>query len=125
MRSVKDDLLVQVRKVPVLGPKIASVNQAVATRIGGQRLTFTMENGSLVLCVDGKVVSGPRPKLKVGSLTGATTAYGGTYLLTWPEETILRVEQLASYAINVHVRPALSRRGTLDRPVGKFRRLAG
>ncbi|HEY6938728.1 MAG TPA: VWD domain-containing protein [Terriglobales bacterium] len=118
-RSTKDDFLVQVRQVPVLGPKIASVNQAVATRIGGQRLTFTMENSALVLRIDGKVISSP-PRLKVGSLTGATTAYGGTYQLTWPDGSVLKVEQLGSYAINVKVRPAASRKGTLAGLLGDF-----
>jgi hypothetical protein len=46
VRSTKDDFTVQVRQVPALGPRIASNNQAVATRIGGQRLTFALENGS-------------------------------------------------------------------------------
>lgn len=119
-RSTKDDFLVQVRQVPVLGPKVASVNQAVATRIGGQRLTFTMENSELVLRIDGKVISGPPPRLKVGSLTGATTAHGGTYQLTWPDNTMLKVEQLGSYAINVRVRPAASRKGTLAGLLGDF-----
>ncbi len=120
IRSTVDDFSVQVRQVPVLGPKLASVNQAVATTIGGQRLTFTMENGAPVLRIDGKVVTGAPPRLKTGSLLGAVTAYGGTYILTWPDGTVLRVEQLGSYAINVRVRPAESRRGTLIGLLGNF-----
>ena len=120
VRSTKDDFIVQVRQVPVLGPKVASVNQAVATRIGGQRVTFTMENSAPVLRIDGKVSSGPLPKLKAGSLTGAATAYGGTYQLTWPDGTVLRVEQLGSYAINVRVKPAAARHGSLAGLLGDF-----
>ncbi len=120
VRSTKDDFIVQVRQVPVLGPKLASVNQAVATKIGKQRLTFTMENSSLVLRVDGRVVSGPLPRLKAGSLTGATTAYGGAYKLTWPDGTLLRIQQVGSYAIDLKIRPAAARRGTLAGLLGDF-----
>jgi hypothetical protein len=120
VRSTKDDFLVQVRQVPVLGPKVASVNQAVATRIGGQRVTFTMLNGTAVMRVDGKVVSGELAQLKAGSLTGATTAYGGTRQLTWPDGTVMRVEQLGRYALNVTITPAASRRGSLEGLLGDF-----
>jgi hypothetical protein len=41
-------------------------------------------------------------------------------LLTWPDGTVLRVEQLANYAINVQVRPDASRRGTLTGLLGNF-----
>ncbi len=120
VRSTKDDFLVQVRQVPVLGPKVASVNQAVATRIGGQRVTFTMLNGTAVMRVDGKVISDELPKLKAGSLTGGTTAYGGTHQLTWPDGTVVRVEQLGRYALNVTITPAASRRGSLEGLLGDF-----
>ncbi len=120
VRSTKDDFLVQVRQVPVLGPKVASVNQAVATRIGGQRVTFTMLNGAAVMRVDGKAISGEFAKLKAGSLTGGTTAYGGTHQLTWPDGTVVRVEQLGRYALNVKVTPAASRRGSLEGLLGNF-----
>ena len=120
VRSTKDDFLVQVRQVPVLGPKVASVNQAVATRIGGQRVTFTMLNGAAVMRVDGKVISGELAKLKAGSLTGGTTAYGGTHQLTWPDGSVVRVEQLGRYALNVKVTPAASRRGSLEGLLGNF-----
>lgn len=113
VRSTKDDFAVQVRQVPVIGPRVASVNQAMATTIGGQRVTLTMENGDAVLRIDGKVISGTLPKLKGGSLTGATTAYGSTYQLTWPDGTEVHAEQLGRYAINVKVKPAASRRGAL------------
>ncbi len=120
VRSIKDDFLVQVRQVPVLGPRLASVNQAVATRVGRQRVTFTMENGAPVLRVDGEVIKGALLRLQGGSLTGSATAYGGTYQLTWSDGTVLRVEQLGSYAINVKVQPAASRRGTVVGLLGNF-----
>jgi hypothetical protein len=118
VRSTQDDFLVQTRQVPVVGPKIASVNQAVATRVGAQRLSFALENGALVLRVDGTIASGPLPTLKGGSLTGATTMFGGTYQVTWPDGTLLRVEQLGAHAVNARVTPANSRRGKLEGLLG-------
>jgi hypothetical protein len=119
-RSTQDDFLVQIRQVPVVGPKIASVNQAVATRVGGQRLSFALEKGVLVLRVDEKIVSGALPTLKGGSLTGAATMFGSSYQLTWPDGTLLKVEQLGAHAINAQVTPAASRRGKLEGLLGNF-----
>ena len=120
VRSTQDDFLVQTRQVPVVGPKIASVNQGVATRVGAQRLSFVLENRRLVLRVDGQVASGPLPTLKAGSLTGATTMFGGTYQVTWPDGTLLKVEQLGAHAVNARVTPAASRRGKLEGLLGNF-----
>lgn len=120
VRSTKDAFAVQVRQVPALGPKVASVIQSVATAVGSTRITFTMENGSLLLRVDGRLVSGEPPALHGASLTGTTTAYGGTYRLTWADGTRIHVEQLGSIAMNVTVTPAASRRGTLVGLLGNF-----
>jgi von Willebrand factor type D domain len=119
-RSTKDDFAVQVRQVPVLGIKIASVDQAVAARVGDHRVTFTMENADTVVRFDGKIVSGALPKLKGGSLTRASTAYGGAFQLTWADGTVLSVQQIGSTAMNVKVNPSASRRGTLAGLLGDF-----
>ncbi len=120
VRSSKDDFVVQVRQVPIAGPKVASVNQAVATRIGGQRVTFTLERGAVVLRMDGNVISGSPPKLKSGSLTAVATEFGNAYQLNWPDGTVVKVEQLGKYALNVRVSPAASRRGLLEGLLGDF-----
>jgi hypothetical protein len=94
------------------------VNGAMATTLGGQRITVTMENGSAVLRVDGQVINGEMPKLKAGSLSEATTAFGNSYRLTWPDGSEVRVAQLGRDALNVQVRPAASRHGTLEGLLG-------
>jgi hypothetical protein len=53
VRSTKDDFSVQVRQAPVPGSRMASINQAMAATIGGQRVTVTMENNRPVLRMDG------------------------------------------------------------------------
>lgn len=120
VRSTRDDFLVQIRQVPIAGPKVASVNQAVATRIGGQRMSFTLENGAIVVRIDGKPAGMPLPALKTGSLTGTTTIYGSTYHLTWPDGTLLTVEQLGAHALNAHVTPTAERHGALEGLLGNF-----
>ncbi len=119
-RSTKDDFAVQVRQVPALGPKIASNNQAVAAKIGGQRVTFTLENRALVVRVDGKVITGELPKLRGGSLSSADTSFGSVYLLTWSDGTTLHVQQLGGTVVNVNVKPSASRKGTLVGLLGDF-----
>lgn len=113
VRSTKDDFIVQVRQVPVLGPKFASINQAMATKLGGKRVTVAFENGHLAVRVDGKIVTDNLPKLKDGAISLADTAYGRVYLLSWPDGTTVEVQQIAEMGINVRVRPAASRKGTL------------
>lgn len=120
VRSTADDLLVQVRQVPVRGPRLASVNQAVALRVGAQRVTFTLENGQPVLRVDGAPVSGEPPQLKGGSITRTSNAYGGSYQVAWPDGTVVRVEPVGGAALNVKVVPAPARRGKLEGLLGNF-----
>ncbi len=120
VRSTKDDLLVQVRQVPVKGPRVASVNQAVALKVGSQRVTITLQNGKPVLRVDGAIVGGALPALKAGSLTQAITAFGDTYQVTWSDGTIAHVNQLGAAALNVTIVPNPSRRAGLEGLLGNF-----
>jgi hypothetical protein len=119
VRSTKDDFVVQVRQVPVPKSRAVSVNQAMATRIGGQRVMVSLEDRAAVLRVDGAVVTGDPPVLKSGSLTTALTSYGVTYVFEWPDGTVVRAEQLGGYTINVRVTPSDARRGTLEGLLGK------
>ena len=118
VRSTKDDFVVQVRQVPVPKSRAVSVNQAMATKIGGQRVTVSLENGAAVLRIDGTVVTGDPPAMKGGSIMRALTGYGTSYAIEWPDGTVVRAEQLKQYTINVRVRPSAARRGTLEGLLG-------
>ena len=118
VRSTKDDFVVQVRQVPVPKSRAVSVNQAMATKIGGQRVTVSLENGAAVLRIDGTVVTGDPPAMKGGSIVRALTGYGTSYAIEWPDGTVVRAEQLKQYTINVRVRPSGARRGTLEGLLG-------
>ena len=76
VRSTKDDFVVQVRQVPVPGSRAVSVNQSMATKIGGKRVTVSLENGDAMLRIDGAVVTGDPPAMPGVSLTRAQTSYG-------------------------------------------------
>ena len=121
VRSTTDDFLIQVRQVPVRGRRVASVNQAVAMRVGGQRVSFTLENGHTVMRIDGTSVSGESPPpLKGGVLTSTSNAYGDSYQVAWPDGTVVRIEPVGSYALNVRVVPAATRRGKLEGLLGNL-----
>jgi hypothetical protein len=118
VRSTKDDFVVQVRQVPVPGSRAVAVNQSMATKIGGKRVTVSLENSAAVLRIDGTVVTGDPPAMPGISLTRVLTGYGVNYVFEWPDGTVVRAEQIGKYTINVRVKPSASRHGTLEGLLG-------
>jgi hypothetical protein len=112
-KSTKDDFAVQVRQGPVRQSRTVTVNQAVALRLGRQRITVTLENDVTVLRIDGRAIGDEIPPLPGGSIARSDTIYGTTYLFEWPDSTTVRVEQLGNRALNVRVKPSASRTGLL------------
>jgi len=112
-KSTKDDFVLQARQGPVRQSRTVTVNQALATRLGGKRVTVTLENDVSVLRIDGQTIGDEIPPLPSGSITRSDTVYGTTYLFEWPDSTTVRVEQLGRRALNVHVKPSASRKGRL------------
>lgn len=112
--STKDDFVVQVRQIPIRDSRAVSVNQAMATKIGGQRMTVTLEDHTLVLRVNGVVVTGDPPMVKDGSITRSISGFGAKYTFEWPDGTIVTAGQVSRYALNVGVKPSASRKGTLE-----------
>ena len=112
-KSTKDDFVVQVRQGPFGQSRTVTVNQAVALRFGGKRVTVTLDNGAVVLRIDGQKTGDEIPRLPSGSITQSDTVYGTTYLFEWPDATRVSVEQLGARVLNVHVKPSASRKGTL------------
>lgn len=113
-KSTKDDFVVQVRQIPIQNSRSVAINQAMATRIGGKRVTVTLEDGHLVFRLDGVTVAGDPPVMKGGSITQSVSGFGTKYTLEWPDGTIVSAGQLTRYALNVTVKPAASRKGTLE-----------
>ncbi len=114
VRSTKDDFVVQVRMVPVRNSHAASMNQAIATKLNGHRVTVSIQNATEVLRVDGKDTFGkPLPAPLRRAVLCTQTMYGSSCQLTWPDGTIVRATQIEAFALDVAVQPARSRLGTL------------
>ncbi len=109
--STKDDFAIQIRQVPALQSRTVTVNQAMATRIGSTRVSIASENSQLVLRLDGAVPPDPIPRLAGGSITRSLTMYGISYVLEWADGT--RATVSGARLLNVRVKPAPARKGTL------------
>jgi hypothetical protein len=113
VRSTKDDFAVQVRQVPAKQSRTVTVNQAMATKIGGRRVTIAVENGAAILRVDGTPVTDSQIRFSGGAISQSSTMAGVVFLLEWSDGTTVRVEQLGARALNVKVKPADARKGML------------
>jgi von Willebrand factor type D domain len=113
-KSTKDDFVVQVRQIPVQQSRAVAINQAMATKIGGRRVTIALENGAVVFRVDGVVLAGDPPAVKDGSIARSISGYGTKYTLEWPDGTIVTAGQISHFALNVAVKPSAARKGALE-----------
>ena len=113
-KSTVDDFLVQVRQVPLPGLIPVAVNTAVAGKLGGHRVTLTLENTVLVARVDGVADNtGGTMNVGTGTLERLGTDAGTGFLLEWPDGTTVQVGELGLVGLNVSVTPAAVRAGTL------------
>jgi von Willebrand factor type D domain len=114
VKSAVDDFTVQTRTVPLPdSQRPVAVNQAVAVRLNGHRVTFTLENGNIVLRLDGVVDDYTQQTVGQGSLTRLGTEAGTGYVVEWPDGTTLRVDQLGIHGLNVSISAAPDRMGKL------------
>ena len=113
-KSTKDDFVVQVRQIPIQNSRAVAINQAMATKIGGRRVTIALENAAVVFRVDGVIVTGDPPAVKDGSITRSISGYGTKYTLEWPDGTIVTAGQISHFALNVGVKPSAARKGALE-----------
>lgn len=95
-----------------------SANRAMATKLVRDKVTLTIDNGAAVLRINGNTINGSLPVLEGGVITHSTNIYGDSYQFTWPDGTVVRAEQSGGSGMNVRVKPAVSRRGTLAELLG-------
>ena len=119
VKSTVDDFLVQVRQVPLPGRYPVAVNVAVAANLGGHRVTVTLENSVPVARVDGVPDNtGGVTNVGTGTLQRLGTDAGVGFLLEWPDGTTVEVGELGVVGLNITVKPAASRAGTLTGLLG-------
>ncbi|WP_091063658.1 VWD domain-containing protein [Micromonospora humi] len=120
-----DPLEVQVRQAPMAGTRTASVNSAVAFRIGAHRVALTLTGGATRVHVDGAPLAAPPERTDLaggGTLTRRPSDTGATdgYDVTWPDGSAAAVDQIGRYGYRVLVRLADDRAGKVRGLLGDF-----
>ncbi|MEU7710748.1 VWD domain-containing protein [Micromonospora chalcea] len=120
-----DPLEVQVRQAPMTGTRTASVNSAVAFRVGAHRVALTLTDGGTRVHVDGAPLAVPPDRTDLaggGTLTRRPSDTGPAdgYDVTWPDGSAAAVDQIGSYGYRVLVRLADSRAGKVRGLLGDF-----
>lgn len=119
VQSTTDDFTVQTRTVPLpASQRPVAVNAAIAVRFDGHRVTFTLENGVVVLRVDGVVDDYVQQTVGGGSVTRLGTEVGTGFVVDLSDGTTVRIDQGGTYALNVTVRVAADRMGKLTGLLG-------
>ena len=111
VKSTMDDFDVQARTVPLPGGRPVAVNQAVATTLGGHRVSLTLENGNIVLRVDGTMSDFVQQDIGGGTIDRNGTEAGTGYVLEWPDGTKLVVDPMGIHGLDVAVTLADDRKG--------------
>ncbi len=119
-QSTTDNFLVQVRQVAAKASQFASLNTAMATRVGGRRLEIAVEGDHTVLRVDGAVTTKLPDRLGGTTISRSSTMFGDSYTLTWPDGTVVRAVPIGPFGLNVEVAPAPKRKGKLAGLLGNF-----
>ncbi|MFI5834875.1 VWD domain-containing protein [Micromonospora sp. NPDC051300] len=120
-----DPLEVQVRQTPMAGTRTASVNSAVAFRIGAHRVALTLAGGATRVHVDGAPLAAPPERTDLaggGTLARRPSDTGATdgYDVTWPDGSAAAVDQIGRYGYRVLVRLADARAGKVRGLLGDF-----
>ncbi|MBO4209947.1 VWD domain-containing protein [Micromonospora echinofusca] len=120
-----DPLEVQVRQSPMAGTRTASVNSAVAFRVGDHRVALTLTDGGTRVHVDGTPLAAPPERTALaggGSLTRRPSDTGPTdgFDVEWPDGSAAAVDQIGHYGYRLLIRLAASRAGKVHGLLGDF-----
>jgi von Willebrand factor type D domain len=121
--SDKDDLEIQARQEPIRHPDgtedlSVSINTAVAATVAGDRISLMAAAGRPQLRVNGQTAAPHERQLMPKG--GSVAPEGGGYTVRWPDGTTLWVTPIGATALNVIVRPASARKGTLHGMLGPY-----
>jgi hypothetical protein len=120
-----DALEVQARQAPMGTGRTASVNSAVAFRLGEHRVALTIVNGATQVHIDGELVAVPRgdKSLPGGGMLVRRESDLGTadgYDVRWPDGSEAAVDQIGSYGYRLLLKLAAGRAGKVQGLLGNF-----
>ena len=118
VRSTSGDLEVQARLVPVPGSSTVAVNQAVAAKVDGHRVTLSLENGSIVARLDGNALTQVDNRAGAGTVDRQGTTAASSWVVEWPDGTRLEVVPLGLQGLNLQMWSAADRAAKLVGPFG-------
>ncbi|MFC3452688.1 VWD domain-containing protein [Amycolatopsis speibonae] len=126
VRSTGGDLEIQSRQTAIENDRTVSVNSAVATRIGPDRVTFTMNGGDVVLRVNGEPTTLARGERKLPG--GGTVLRRGSsimlaedgYTVRWPDGSSAWLDPLGRWGLRLYVSLVDGRKGQAAGLLGNF-----
>ncbi len=115
VKSLEDELEVQIRTMPWMQSRSVAVISAAAAKLGSDRVSVTLD-GSLYVN-DAPVAMSDGSRVLSGG--GSVYRRGGVYTLLWPDGSQARIEVVRSH-LNVGVYLPPTRTGKVDGLLGNF-----
>ena len=117
VRSLNDDLEIQTRMKPWENSRVASINNAVAMNVAGDRVGFYVgRTPTLYLNGTPTTLETEMTQLQNG---GKIVLAQGGYTVIWPDSSYVRVNLRASY-LNIKILLSETRRGRVEGLLGNF-----
>lgn len=118
VKSTVDDLLIQVRQVPLSSSQTVAVNHDVAMKVDGHRVTLQLENEVPVVRIDGVVDNYEQSSVGAGTIERLGTEIGAGFVVEWPDQTTLHITQMGGVGLNLSITTPASRRGKVTGLLG-------
>lgn len=112
-----DPLEVQARQAPMGASRVASINTAVAFRVGTKTVSMTIANGVTQLVVDGKPAA---PDGALVELRESDISPAGGYDVHWPDGSEAAVDQIGHYGYRLLLKLSDARAGKVQGLLGNF-----
>lgn len=121
-KSTTDDFAVQVRLGTIGDLRTVSVATALATKVGKDRVTVSIDPASAspvpVLRINGEPMTNDFAVLRGGSVRSVFNEAGTGYVIEFADRTRVRISPFARQGLNVWVVPSPARAGTLTGLLG-------
>ncbi|ANN16077.1 hypothetical protein SD37_10770 [Amycolatopsis orientalis] len=126
VRSAGGDLEIQSRQTAMENDRTVSVNSAVATKVGPDKVTFTMNGGDVVVRVNGEATTPARGQRTLPG-GGALVRRGSSimlaedgYVVRWPDGSSAWLDPLGRWGLRLYVSLVDGRKGQVMGLLGNF-----